>query len=349
MDSIETSAAKFSSDYFFHYLLHHCDEVRNLFVSHLSDHPILNTELTVADFYQRKENAKKRILDVAVVDDQGYYYDLEMQNGDINRSEMIRFFNYASLLLDSQINKGKDYNVKTVKTLIIYTGKSIRDLEHFEHRFELIDSDYLIKLKDGPIEIEILQIERMEELGMEVVNNDQFYRIVHMFSKNEDFIDHHDDELYTLVLDHYNKYLNSDEYIANLQIERDRRAYHTGMIQSRKEGVEEGKILGKQEGIEEGIRIGKEEGYEVGIRLGREEGRKIVKQKEIEEGRRLGKEEGILEVKRDCVLMIFKKEFPYEDTHFLENLSIEQYDAIMKLLSENGNLEQIYEVCHIFL
>ena len=320
MDSIETSAAKFSSDYFFHYLLHHCDEVRNLFVSHLSNHPILNTELTVADFYQRKENAKKRILDVAVVDDQGYYYDLEMQNGDINRSEMIRFFNYASLLLDSQINKGKDYNVKTVKTLIIYTGKPIRDFEHFEHRFELIDSDYLIKLKDGPIEIEILQIERMEELGMEVVNNDQFYRIVHMFSKNEDFIDHHDDQLYTLVLDHYNKYLNSDEYIANLQIERDRRAYHTGMIQSRKEGVEEGKILGKQEGIEEGIMLGKEEGI------------------------RLGKEEGILEVKRDCVLMIFKKEFPYEDTHFLENLSIEQYDAIMKLLSENGSLEQIHEV-----
>ena len=58
----------------------------------------------------------------------------------------------------------------------------------------------------------------------------------------------------------------------------------------------------------------------------------------------LGKEEGILEVKRDCVLMIFKKEFPYEDTHFLENLSIEQYDAIMKLLSENGSLEQIHEV-----
>ena len=55
-------------------------------------------------------------------------------------------------MLDSQINKGKDYNVKTVITLIIYTGKSIRDLEHFEHRFELIDSDYLIKLKDGPIE-----------------------------------------------------------------------------------------------------------------------------------------------------------------------------------------------------
>ena len=345
MDSIETSAAKFSSDYFFHYLLHHCDEVRNLFVSHLSDHPILNTELTVADFYQRKENAKKRILDVAVVDDQGYYYDLEMQNGDINRSEMIRFFNYASLLLDSQINKGKDYNVKTVKTLIIYTGKPIRDLEHFEHRFELIDSDYLIKLKDGQIEIEILQIERMEELGMEVVNNDQFYRIVHMFSKNEDFIDHHDDELYTLVLDHYNKYLNSDEYIANLQIERDRRAYHTGMIQSRKEGVEEGKIIGKQEGIEEGKIIGKQEGIE--------EGKIIGKQVGIEEGKIIGKQEGIeegmLKAKRDYILILFRKEFPYEDTRFLENLSIEQYDAIMKLLSENGNLEQIYEVCHIFL
>ena len=162
----------------------------------------------------------------------------------------------------------------------------------------------------------------------------------------KNFIDHHDDELYTLVLDHYNKYLNSDEYIANLQIERDRRAYHTGMIQSRKEGVEEGKIIGKQEGIEEGKIIGKQEGIE--------EGKIIGKQVGIEEGKIIGKQEGIeegmLKAKKGLYLNTFlEKEFPYEDTRFLENLSIEQYDAIMKLLSENGNLEQIYEVCHIFL
>ncbi len=171
-------------------------------------------------------------------------------------------------------------------------------------------------------------------------NDNQFYQ---MESKDDNFVDD-DIAIHLLVREYYKEHLDTGEYIAYLQRERDRRAYHTGMIQSRKEGVEEGKILGKQEGIEEGIRIGKEEGYEEGIRLGREEGRKIVKQKEIEEGRRLGKEEGILEVKRDCVLMIFKKEFPYEDTHFLENLSIEQYDAIMKLLSENESLEQIHEV-----
>ncbi|MCR1888334.1 MAG: hypothetical protein UFX20_12045 [Longibaculum muris] len=171
-------------------------------------------------------------------------------------------------------------------------------------------------------------------------NDNQFYQ---MESKDDNFVDD-DIAIHLLVREYYKEHLDTGEYIAYLQRERDCRAYHTGMIQSRKEGVEEGKILGKQEGIEEGIRIGKEEGYEEGIRLGREEGRKIVKQKEIEEGRRLGKEEGILEVKRDCVLMIFKKEFPYEDTHFLENLSIEQYDAIMKLLSENGSLEQIHEV-----
>ena len=51
-------------------------------------------------------------------------------------------------------------------------------------------------------------------------------------------------------------------------IERDRRAYHTGMIQSRKEGVEEGKIIGKKEGM--------------------------------------------LEAKRDYILILFRKEFPYE-------------------------------------
>ncbi|WP_270526111.1 hypothetical protein [Longibaculum muris] len=147
-------------------------------------------------------------------------------------------------------------------------------------------------------------------------NDNQFYQ---MESKDDNFVDD-DIAIHLLVREYYKEHLDTGEYIAYLQRERDCRAYHTGMIQSRKEGVEEGKILGKQEGIEEGIMLGKEEGI------------------------RLGKEEGILEVKRDCVLMIFKKEFPYEDTHFLENLSIEQYDAIMKLLSENGSLEQIHEV-----
>ena len=147
-------------------------------------------------------------------------------------------------------------------------------------------------------------------------NDNQFYQ---MESKDDNFVDDVI-AIHLLVREYYKEHLDTGEYIAYLQRERDCRAYHTGMIQSRKEGVEEGKILGKQEGIEEGIMLGKEEGI------------------------RLGKEEGILEVKRDCVLMIFKKEFPYEDTHFLENLSIEQYDAIMKLLSENGSLEQIHEV-----
>ena len=156
-------------------------------------------------------------------------------------------------------------------------------------------------------------------------------KIYQLESKYVNFVDVYI-AMHLLVREYYKEHLDTGEYIAYLQRERDCRAYHTGMIQSRKEGVEEGKILGKQEGIEEGIR------------LGREEGRKIVKQKEIEEGRRLGKEEGILEVKRDCVLIIFKKEFPYEYTQVLENLSIEQCDAIMKLLSENESLEQIHEV-----
>ena len=136
-------------------------------------------------------------------------------------------------------------------------------------------------------------------------NDNQFYQ---MESKGDNFVDD-DIAIHLLVREYYKEHLDTGEYIAYLQRERDCRAYHTGMIQSRKEGVEEGKILGKQEGIEEGM----------------------------------------LKAKRDYILMLFRKEFPYEDTRFLENLSIEQYDAIMKLLSENGNLEQIYEVCHIFL
>ena len=131
-------------------------------------------------------------------------------------------------------------------------------------------------------------------------NDNQFYQ---MESKGDNFVDD-DIAIHLLVREYYKEHLDTGEYIAYLQRERDCRAYHTGMIQSRKEGVEEGKILGKQEGIEGGM----------------------------------------LKAKRDYILMLFRKEFPYEDTRFLENLSIEQYDAIMKLLSENGSLEQIHEV-----
>lgn len=167
-------------------------------------------------------------------------------------------------------------------------------------------------------------------------NDNQFYQ---MESKDDNFVDD-DIAIHLLVREYYKEHLDTGEYIAYLQRERDCRAYHTGMIQSRKEGVEEGKILEKQEGIEEGKIIGKQEGIE--------EGKIIGKQVGIEEGKIIGKQEGIeegmLKAKRDYILMLFRKEFPYEDTRFLENLSIEQYDAIMKLLSENESLEQIHEV-----
>ncbi len=328
MDNENYDVSNLNSDYFFHYLLHHCEEVRNTLVEHLSNHPITHTFLENSDYYESTDISKKRVLDIVVSDNEGYYYDIEMQNGSIGRSEMMRFFNYAALLLEKQIKKGGTYNVKTVKTLIIYTGPPIHSFHHFLHHLELVDFNYSIKLKDGPIEIEILQTQKMEELSMDIIERNKFNRLIHLFSKKGKLEDNQKDELTSKVFKIYQEYLNSEEYLHYIQIERDRRVYNTGLENSKNEGIQEGISIGK----EQGFALGKEQGFE----LGKEQGFALGK----EQGISIGKEQGKKDSSLEYASLLISRQYKNESLDWLNDCSLEQLAYIFKLDLNNYSFKE---------
>ena len=60
--------------------------------------------------------------------------------------------------------------------------------------------------------------------------------------------------------------------------------------------------------------------------------------------RQEGKEEGELLKAKENTLMLFKSKYPQEDILMLENLTLSQYNEIIKALIENKNLQIIKEM-----
>ena len=82
------------------------------------------------------------------------------------------------------------------------------------------------------------------------------------------------------------------------------------------ENYQNGKAEGKAEGREEGIGIGKEEGIKIGKK----------------------------EEKKNLTNQLFKSKYPNEDSSILNDLEIEVYDLIFKMLLEDQSLEKIKNV-----
>lgn len=242
----------FAKDYFFHYLFYNSAEVRLMIANYLTEYPVQWTNVLSNDEYGPTDDAKKMILDVVFNDDLDYHYDVEMQNGDIGREELVRFICYASKLLEKEVKKGENYNVKSIRMLIIYTGKPIEKFKHFTHHIEFMEKESCIILEDGPIHIQIIQTQRLEELSMDVIRKNSFYQFVHLFENEENHLEEQSDSVCKIAVEMYRRYLNSDDIIKYYQMERDRRYVNTEKDKSKREGIE----IGREEGIEEGIEIG---------------------------------------------------------------------------------------------
>lgn len=247
--SHESHVTSFCFDYFFHYLLYNSEDVRLLIARYLASHPVYLTSLRHNDEFGPSDNLKKMVLDVVMQDDQGYYYDIEMQNSNITREDLVRFISYAAKLLEREVKKGKSYNVPSINVLIIYTGKPIRKLEHFMHHIEFMDSDYCIVLEEGPMHIRIIQTQRMEEISMETIMNSQFHQFISLFADEENHKKEPMNEMSKKIIKLYEDYLDSDALLEYYRIERDRRYINTKIETAKREGLK----LGKEEGKEEGI------------------------------------------------------------------------------------------------
>ncbi|MFR7590712.1 MAG: PD-(D/E)XK nuclease family transposase [Longibaculum sp.] len=234
--------SSFCSDYFFHYLLYNCEEARILIAKHLSHYPIQYTHIETPEEYPINNQLKKMILDVVFTDQFGRLYNVEMQNKTMTRTVLIRFISYAAKLLEREIKKGGDYNVDSIKCLVIYTGTPIKHFEHFSHHLEFMDSDYCIKIEEGPICIEIIQTQRMEELNMEMTFQNEFEQFIYLFEDEENHKKEQLNPLCKNVVKLYEDYLNSDQLLAYYQHERDLRVIQTEIHNAKNEGIMEAKL-----------------------------------------------------------------------------------------------------------
>ena len=63
--------------------------------------------------------------------------------------------------------------------------------------------------------------------------------------------------------------------------------------------------------------------------------------RKLDEGLAIGKQEGKVEQAKETACKYFTKKFPNEDTAFLDNLTLEQYEKITDLVIEDVSLDEI--------
>ncbi|MBM6800077.1 PD-(D/E)XK nuclease family transposase, partial [Coprobacillus cateniformis] len=220
---------------------------------YLTGDEVKSSEVTYNDVYGSSKDSRKMILDVVVKDDQDRYYNFEMQNGCINEGDIVRFQLYAMSLVSRQMQEFNDYKeVKKVRQFIIYTGPLIRNFEHDYHIAQLYDKEYQVLMERGLLEFHILQIQRLEEMKMDVRFQD-IQEAFWMFSDENNHNKKAKTKLGKDIKALYDEYLNSEDFMIYCNIERERRVIEQRMRDSKEEGRDEGREEGKIEEIKKMI------------------------------------------------------------------------------------------------
>ncbi|MEG0548280.1 MAG: PD-(D/E)XK nuclease family transposase [Coprobacillus sp.] len=240
----------FCSDYFFHYLMYHCSQLRLEICKYLThDDTITFTTIENSDTYSTFKDGKKYVMDIVIRDDKYRYYNIEMQNGNMTTSDMKRFQVYAMRLIEKQmIGKETTHEISKVRQLIIYTGKSIQNFNHYQHKLELYDKRYQVLLEKGLITMNIIQIEKMEEEEMEVIRSD-IHQVMRLFKNEEVHKEEQESPLAKEVVEIYKQFIESEEYYKYIAMERDRCLINDKMQEHYVEGREDGFIDGEVNGI----------------------------------------------------------------------------------------------------
>lgn len=114
---------RYGHDAFFHYLVKKHDGIRLLLCQKmLPDKKIVSTTVENSELHGDYVDGKKYVLDILAKDDEGNFYNIEMQCYDIDKNEMIRFQLYGFRIVDHEARKGENYyEVKPIRQMIINT------------------------------------------------------------------------------------------------------------------------------------------------------------------------------------------------------------------------------------
>lgn len=243
---------KFTSDYFIHYALRKSEDFRNSLCGFINNTtPAKSTYLIHESVYRRKLS-RKRVRDVPFKDENGFLYNVEMENGYIGHAQLSRFQSYLVSMVDDQIDEGKTYKeLKPVKQLIISTNSPIKNLNNAFHDMMLADLKGQLILEYGLFDIMFLQTQLMEDISMESELGKRLVKAglfdtMKLFSSSHLFVESGRDKLSKEMINIYECYIDDEAYLDYVEAERDRMVQEARMD----DAIEHAHELALAEGIE---------------------------------------------------------------------------------------------------
>ena len=315
----------FKSDVLFKYSLaddkdYDCRYLLKLFIEGILNIQCQDIKVLNPDLSRDHVEDKDMILDIRVTVASGKQIDIEMQNSIFSPTQRHRFQLYGAKLLSQQEKKGDRYqNINPVYQIIF-----INDVD--SDNLTLYDT-YQSRNEKGKLEknnlttrvyVQLPYINVIEEYkGLDKFNELELALYIFANGITDDIMGLEKMKVIGIMKDKMERF-NQDEELRLAAYNRELN------IQAKNSEMKANYLRGKEEGIE----IGKEEGIE----LGKDEG--------IEIGKELGKKEE----KRNLTNQLFKSKYPNEDSRILNDLEIEVYDLIFKMLLEDQSLEKIKNV-----
>ncbi|OUQ09089.1 hypothetical protein B5E92_01530 [Erysipelatoclostridium sp. An15] len=311
----------FKSDVLFKYSLANDQDHDSLYLLKLFIEGILNIQcqdikVLNPDLNRNHVEDKDMILDIRVTVASGEQIDIEMQKSSFSVSQRHRFQLYGAKMLTYQEKKGNKYQFIIPVYQIIF----INDID--SDNLQLYDT-YQSRNKEGKLEKNNL----MNRVYVQVpyINVIKQYKELDKFSELElaiyilangitdDIMKLKESKVIEIMKDKMERF-NQDDELRLAAYNRELNIYAHEM--ELEENYQNGKAEGKAEGREEGIGIGKEEGIKIGKK----------------------------EEKKNLTNQLFKSKYPNEDSSILNDLEIEVYDLIFKMLLEDQSLEKIKNV-----
>lgn len=344
---------QFKNDLFFHHLVLNNERIRNMICQQLiPDRKIISTTVKNEKQYGSNYREKKLILDLLAKDDQGIFYNVEMQTYDMTIDIVIRTQLYGAEMIRRQTNMGDDYdNVKDVRQMIINAANPLEGCHYYRHDFTMYDKEHGVELPNSKIFITIIQLKYIEQV-MEKM--DAFNQLMYLFQNDKVYDKIKADRLVKEAVEMHEKYISSEENYIEYWNRLDNLLLMNSKIKQAKKAEEKAQEFEeKAQKFEEKAQKFEEQAqhFEVKAQEYEKQAQEYEKQAQKHEARaekyeNKFHEEKIIHLKRtiNSINQYIQMKFTENMSEWLNQLNEEQVYKIQDRLYEFNSLEELKKV-----
>ncbi|EFP62653.1 hypothetical protein HMPREF0983_00758 [Erysipelotrichaceae bacterium 3_1_53] len=279
---------------------------------------VLNPELLPETFF-----GKRAILDVVLEDEDGHFFNLEMQVSGYTEDEQLRFQQYGYRLAERQLKKGDDYTKLKPFYQIIFMNCKPKDGKRMIRHYKVRDEDNQEEphgtLNRAIVFLPMIEQRIKEAGGIEKLT--EFETFCYVLAYNpDDAILKMKRRMVDVAMAKYNEMREDGQLFSWAEsVEFAERAVQANL----REQTAEARKIGLEKGFQQGMVKGMEEGLEKGFEKG------------IEKGMEKGIEEGLGNGKRTLLKSQILHKFGIDD-EWVDTLSDQQIDyAVIQILDCN--------------